>query len=522
MLFIEVLRRVLALAGVMLAAWTAIYYYPEIVQLHPIDVAREQAALAEREADTHRLMTAEVGEERLRDVTLYPEARMAPAAFLAHQMAGTPIASGAGPGWRAFIDGLFRTAERRPSDAGWRVHYGSGSLPDYLYFRRDDPRLQGVTAPLTEARRVMYLTEGSGARQRVVCATLLNAGDIPAQTSPLLSAPYRRYAPWCFLAGLLAYLLLPWPRRAGAVIAYRPGSGVIAPDWLGIGLIGGFFTLALLVVSRDSNFAGVMTSSGWVPLTAWSLCAILVGLPILLFSSANAVFALELLPGGVRVLQWGRRREIAYPGIEEADLVIVGAPRWLRRLSLLMLLVNALRAAPAVVLLHQSYLYLQLRLRDGTLLRLPYEGLRGEAWLLKELAAAGVALGADARETLALAEESGLPPRPQLQPRRRPAALIAGLALVLATGFFSARAPGGQLFATLPTVPKYQPTLQEIKAHGRILAQMDAARRESDAAFARYRTATGAAREAAFAAYQRALDRFMALSAQADALEKDW
>ena len=522
MLFCEVLRRLLALAGVLLATWMMIYYVPAVVQLHPIDVAKEQASLVDREADALRMMAQEVGKDRLHGVSIYPEARMSPTAFLAHETKGVPVVAVSGTAWTSFIDGVFHTAQRRPPDASWRMHYGSGSLPDYLYFRRDDPRLQGATAPISVDHPVMYLTLGTGTTARYLCVTLLSGGDIPQQTSSLLIAPYRRYAPWFLLAALLAYILLPWPRRAGAIIAYRRGGGIIAPDWLAIFLMTAFFSLALLVISRDSNFHSVMATHGWGTLTAWSLCALLIGLPILLTSGANSVYALELLPQGFRLLQWGRQRDISYSEIADVAFITVGSPKWLRWFGILMLFVNALRAAPLVVLLHRSYLYLQLRLHDGRTLRLPYEGLSGGVWLLREMAEAGVPLSDDARETIALAQEHGFPPRPQLQPRMGLTAPVICLALVGITFFCWQRAPGHQLFATLPAVPKRPITNRDIQAHHHIVEQMGEAKERADAAFLRYEHTIGHQRDAAFTEYQRETDRFMALSKEAEALEKEW
>ena len=521
-LFIEVLRRVLALVGVLLAAWTAIYYVPNVVQLHPIDVAHEQETLVDREADSKRMMGNMVGKEMMADVTLYPEVNMDAEAFLAHITKGSPVVQVSGAEWKEFFDGVYSTTQRKPPDSSWRKHYGSSSLPDYLFFRRDDPRLQGATAPSTINNPVMYLTLNDGSSKRYIRSILLKGGDIPQESSSLVHAPYRQYAPWCLLFGILAYIIIPWPKRTGTVIAYHRASGIIAPDWMGMGLTGFFFALAMLVVSRDSHFSDVISTQGWAPLTAWSLLALLIGLPILLFSTANAIFAISLLPQGFRLLQWGSTRDITYSEINDAAFVTVGSAKWLRWFSLLMLLVNFLRAAPIVILLHRTYLYLEMHLRDGRTLRVPYEGLTGGIWLLREMREAGVQISDDIRDTVTEALNSGFPPRPEVRQRATLTAPLVWLILAGTTFFFWQSAPGNQLFAKLPDVPKRQLSRAELAAHHQIVLDMEESQQQVQEARERFEAATDTERDAAYDAYMKELDHFMELSKKADELEAAW
>lgn len=521
-LLIEVLRRVLALAGIMLAIWTAIYYVPEVVQIHPIDVAHEQETLIDREADSKRMMGNLVGTDKVADITLYPEATMDAEAFLAHITKDSPVVVVSGAEWQEFFDGVFNTTQRNPPDASWRKHYGSSSLQDYLFFRRDDPRLRGATTPSSIKHPVMYLKLDDGKTTRYIRSILLYGGDIPQESSSLVCAPYRPYAPWFFLFGILAYIIIPWPRRTGAVIAYHRAGGIIAPDWMGIGLAGFFFAMAMLVVSRDSHFSDVISTHGWAVVTAWSSLSLLIGLPVLLFSTANAIFAIELLPPGFRLTQWGSIREINYSEINDAKFQTVGSPKWLRWFSLLMLLVNFLRAAPIVILLHRTYLYLEMQLRDGRSLRVPYEGLTGGVWLLREMNGAGVQVSDDIRNTVTEALNDGFPPRPDLRPHAALTAPLVWLIIAGVTFFFWQRAPGHQLFAKLPDIPKRQLSSAELAEHHRVVEEMEVAQQQVQETMTRYESAKGAEREAAYDAYMKALDNFMALSKKADKLEEAW
>jgi len=540
MMIVEILRRLIALTCVLLAAWAAVYYIPRVVQVHPIIVTAEQAMLEGREQDMRRLMTPMVGADRLRGITLHPEAKLAPAAFLAQMTKGCPVVTISGNAATTFVDGVFATADCRPPTDAWRLHYGSSSLPDYLYFLATDPRVEtlvsqpqiwqvfSATDPrvmtqlpkLSFDHPVGYLRLGEGVAARYLRVTLEHACDGVQNASPLLVCPYRPYVPWLLLAAVLTYVLLPWPRRTGAVLQYRRGNAVIAPDWLGIVLTAFFFALAMLVVSRDSNFMTVMDVHGWAPLTAWSLLALLIGVPMLVGTVANTVFAITLLPDGFQLEQWGRVRHCRYGDITEADLRETSAPRFLKILGLLSLFLNPMRGFVPYLLLSRSYTMLHVHFTDGSAIRIPFEYLTGSSWLLREMTDAGVPVSADIRQTLTEMQEIGFPPRPSLQPRPIWTALVICLLLCAITAAAWLPAPGHQLFTALPKVPHRPITDAEIQEHHRIVVQMEQTSKEVDAAFARYRTATGQQKDTAYDAYLKAMDRFTTLSSRADALEK--
>jgi hypothetical protein len=134
--------------------------------------------------------------------------------------------------------------------------------------------------------------------------------EVQYETSPrdlkiagFLKYPQRQQSWWYLAAGILFYILIPWPRLRENVIAHDRLSAVLALDILGTLVVALFFTISLY--AADST-AAVLGENLGLTLFLWALA--LGGVALLLWAARNAAFRLQVLPGILRVSGlWGAR-----------------------------------------------------------------------------------------------------------------------------------------------------------------------------------------------------------------------
>jgi hypothetical protein len=194
---------------------------------------------------------------------------------------------------------------------------------------------------------------------------------------------------------VLFYVLLPWPRRSGDIIAYDRWR-VVLGDILGLMLTVVFMAMPFLITS---NSALAITEYWGLTLVFWligllGLWAVQVGI------SAGGLQMMVLADRLVRVTAW-RYDECAYADVSLVQPAIQVAPRWLITASWLAAL-SGRRGAGAALLGAQSETRgFRITMKDGRLVHIWLTDqmgsvtMRGAQSLPDALAAAGVPMSTE-------------------------------------------------------------------------------------------------------------------------------
>lgn len=507
----ELLRRLLTLICVLAAVWTAVVTSNGVYQVKLENFAREQQRSLEQEADSKRLMQPLVGEDLTRDLVLNPTARGPVDEFQAHELSQKGLYLSKGQGWVDLVKEVAALANGKAAPAIRAVHASRNDLTEYTYYALNDNRLQQLHGVISPRNAFSYVEVDTPKGARYLAVTYLSPVDALRSASPALTSPYRRQSPWWLLAGLLLYAFLPWPTRREDTLRFNLARSVVVPDIMGFILAGGFYALALLVVSRDSNMYGILEASGWLAVSLWSLLFTLFGLSILIVGFWYASFSLQILPDGMCLTTWGnRKQQITYSELAEAREYIYRAPRWLVVLGWLAFLSRPLRGGASLALLLQEHPGIELVKKDGRVTRFVVSYFPEWTRLLDALLAAGVPLSKELREEQA--QERNIDVIHRATPRWIPITVVLLLAAGIGVGGWSWLQP--QYAA--PPIPKRSLSNIELTAEHKVLLELQQVNDQTQAAFARWEKAPPAQKEAAYTEYQRLLDRSQALSDRFD------
>jgi len=139
--------------------------------------------------------------------------------------------------------------------------------------------------------------------------------------------PGRKWSPWVAAAGLVLYIVLPWPRRPPEALAYRRWRVVLC-DVAALILTVPFFAFPFLITGGTVQ----AFTEGW-PLFFFFWPIAFIGLLLVRLAVWYSSFALLPLPDRLRI--WGPRGERDFP-FAEMDFfqpVVIRPPKWLIALS---------------------------------------------------------------------------------------------------------------------------------------------------------------------------------------------
>lgn len=508
------IRRLLTLGCLLTAVWTAVVTVPGVYQVRLVDFAQEQQRTIENDDDARRMMTPMVGEELTKNLTLNPTAKGPVDAFIRKETKDR-LYLAIGTEWSGFVDELRGVASGKAPAETRAMHASRNSLPEYAYYALTAEPLAELGRTIGPEHPFTYVQVGAVAKPRYLAVTYLRAVDAQHSAAPALLCPFRAQCPWWLLVAFLCYALLPWPHPREDTLCYSRGRSVIAPDILGMLFAAGFFALALLVVSRNSNMYAILSTSGWIKVTLWSLLFTIPGVAVLVASQWYDGFSLRLLPVGLRLTTWGcHAREIPFSELAEARTYTFRHPRWLITTMLIASFFRPRQAAPLLLMLQQTFPGLELVWKDGHTSRFVVSYFPRWQRVLYALELAGIPLSTELQQELDGYSESAEQQR--IFPRWATVSLIVLVAVGIASGGTSwlrwQNAP--------PPISKRSLTTVEITAERRVLLEMKLVSSKLNTAMSTWEHAPAAKKEAAYAEYMRLLDRHQALSARFDEINE--
>jgi hypothetical protein len=377
----EIWRRILPVVLVLAAVVTAFVVTQEpLARVEVMDFAQEQRDIG----SLYGLWTDE--QKALKAMPLID--------YIVAVTAGKTTAA-IGPTWEAFARDLLLTDEGRPPDRIWRSRVGEYGG---VYVLQTDLPSPELLRGLPEGEdRYAALPDGTWVK---AVAVHLDSGDFTLGAGlhgppHALAYPLRGlFFPLLGLA-VLFYILLPWPRRSGDIIAYDRWR-VVLGDILGLMLTIVFMAMPFLITS---NSALAVTEYWGLTLVFWligllGLWAVQVGI------SAGGLQMMVLADRLVRVTAW-RYDECAYADMALVQPAIQVAPRWLITASWLAAL-SGRRGAGAALLGAQSETRgFRITMKDGRLVHIWLTDqmgsltMRGAQSLPDALAAAGVPMSTE-------------------------------------------------------------------------------------------------------------------------------
>lgn len=324
--------------------------------------------------------------------------------------------------------GLYRVevvdfADRQRTEPGWTGHREQ-PLQDYVAYKTEGRLLRkageawsALYKDIASARPDHFFAPGrtplnelAGAfegaftyvalehegQTRYLGVTAWRPGDFPSPP-PWLRYPFGRLASLAFFAGLLSYVLIPWPRRLPHVVAYARLTSAFLPDlFIGMLLLGMFYAIPWFVVPNQAHVSHpFVVEGGWIVLTAvmWGFC--LFGLAIYAVAAWYETLRIEVAGDHMTVETMRAVERIDFGDIERVDLVIREPPKTLVRVGLLVSLLNWRALAPTLLVAGREDRVAEFVLRDGRRKRFGLMGMRHRDCLVSSLKQAGVTVDPD-------------------------------------------------------------------------------------------------------------------------------
>ncbi len=182
-----------------------------------------------------------------------------------------------------------------------------------------------------------------------------------------LRYPLRRFAMGVFLAGLLGYLLIPWPKPDPNVVAYARFIGALLPD-LGVGLlfVGPFFTMPWLIVPPQAGTSHpLVVEGGWIILTLIMWGFVFFGLAVHVVAAWYEALNIQVASDHLLIDSLVGIERVPFTEIERVTFGVKQPPKALVKIGLLVSLFNWRAAGPTLLMASRDNPVLCLVKRDG-------------------------------------------------------------------------------------------------------------------------------------------------------------
>ncbi len=358
-------------------------------------------------------------------------------------------------------------------------------------------------------------------RRLLLVGSMVGAAWLLATTGDLV---WRvRAAGWAWVAGVLAYALLPWPRHRPRTLSYNRASAVVVPDLLGAILTTMFLVMPVFVIS--DTFDGPVVKglfdieSGWIWLTVvmWALAAVVA--TINLTALWYATFSLTLLPQGLQCRTLLGYRECAYTDIAQVTPALLALPRWLKIVMMLAGLLNWRLMGAIWLGASQETRGIEIQRHDGSRFRIWLDALDGRGRVYRELRHARVPMSAELVQEVdewrtEFPEDEPWPNAVKRRNRLGPVLVVLALAIPISLHFWQ-----GPSHKVIKESRALSPEVMAQRA--RLLEEMNQTRIEMDATMRRYQDGLPNKRMQELDNFTKLSDHFDALTRRYDALWSD-
>lgn len=513
MAVIEVLRRLVFLAGMLTAGAMVVWPAQAVYRIQPVDFAQLQQRRVGHFSQAARTVARAAGlEDRLQIDS--PDAGDLDQ-FIRRETADR-LVDVSGAQWEQFFSDAQATLAGR-SQALIRHVGQESSTTVALFFALDQAPLNDLSQRLHGVSNFSYLRL-DGQNPRYLAATLLRSGDMMRYAPNWLAFPMRQHAAWVFCITLAVYLFLPRRSAQPDEVCYSPARSAILPDILGIGLTGLFFLLPILIISTNASsyspWSLLDLEGGWIFLTLilWGMAAI--SATMFLMAAWYASFRLRLLPDGFQRSTLLGTSQWSYSQMASVEEAVWALPRWLRWTMIALSLLNWRLAGAVILGANTTMNGIAIRCRDGRQLKIWFDYLQGAPRILAALQQHGIPLS-PALQTW-LAEQ---PPQPDAtSSSRRTGRTIAVIVTycILAGAALAATWWPSPTPSVTPAAPAAPVDMEALAAREAILAEMKQLNVQMRAASAEVEKASPQQRPAALKKYNELFGRFQELSRRFD------
>lgn len=243
-----------------------------------------------------------------------------------------------GTGWEAVAGNAGAARGSGTLGDKWRKRLPSDQHPmGVLFFRPGEAPVNQLVSLFRQSSDPVFLCIGTGEKAVYLKAEYraysddnfhLGGGFSNYPTPPTdFLFPGRKWSPWIAVAGLVPYIVLPWPKRPPQALAYRRWRVVLC-DVAAVVLTVPFFAFPFFITGGTIQAFTV----GW-PLFFFFWPIFLLGLILVWLAEWFSSFA--LLPLGDRLRIWSRRgeRDFPYSEMDFFQPVVNKPPKWLIILS---------------------------------------------------------------------------------------------------------------------------------------------------------------------------------------------
>jgi len=243
-----------------------------------------------------------------------------------------------GRDWDAVCANAVAADRSEPLAKEWQNRLPSDQHPmGVLFFKLQDVPVNQLTSLFRKANDQVFLLRGAGEKTVYLKAEyrVYSDGDFhfgsgfshyPTPPTDFLY-PLRKWSPWVALAGLAAYIVLPWPKRPPGTLSYRRWRVVLC-DVLAVIMTVPFFAFPFFIVGGVKQ----AFTEGW-PLFFFFWPIVPLGILLVILAAWFSSFSLLSLEDRLRIWNpWGAR-DYPYGAMEFFQPVVIKPPRWLIALS---------------------------------------------------------------------------------------------------------------------------------------------------------------------------------------------
>jgi hypothetical protein len=293
-----------------------------------------------------------------------------------------------GQKWQELYENALFASEGFQVSNNYLKRLESGYFRDSLYFKVNEEPVKEVASGLGYNEPFTYVAIKSGNKTSYMSITYKTTNSAIHYAPSWIMYPYRLYGLLFLAAGLLSYILLPWPERRPGLIYYSRIRAVILPDLIACILGGMFFGLPLLIIAYNSPQWNIFDIGeygwGFLTITGW-LFATGIFISFGLLAANYSYFRIEALKDRLLKKDLLSTKEYPFSDILSIMPIEYAPPSWLTFASA----INPGTLARALVLYGSSE-GLEISMKDGTKLQVWLKGIKGLDKLLEAVSSAGI------------------------------------------------------------------------------------------------------------------------------------